>query len=282
MLEMNNNVVMEDEFFSSSDDDMYNHGGISIMEEFSDDDESSFSDDFNILQNHDDDNRTTTTIHDRIKKKVYRDMMMVNKITPDKRDGTYNINRVTGRNVDLFAEKTHRGTLSVPHLSSKSIDQLMSIRNEQPYEVSGSIHFDPLGTNQIVKITKNTDGQDHSVEMEDNCVNCYHTHPDHPTYLSPPSGTDMIHAYALGGLHWVLAREGIYVYWKGKYAPLAEKYQNITDERSPVDDELRDLVIAESKLRDLLKYTRAALHLLGVHVLFIPWNRLTTNVITKL
>ena len=114
-----------------------------MVEEFSE--EESFSDDSYVLidgkvpENNNNNNTTTTSIHDRIKGKVYRDMMMVNKISQNKEDGTYDINRVTGRNTDLFAEKTHRGSLSVPRLTQKSIDQLMAIRDQQPYEGSGSI-----------------------------------------------------------------------------------------------------------------------------------------------
>jgi proteasome lid subunit RPN8/RPN11 len=206
--------------------------------------------------------------------RIQREMMMDSSIEPVQNSGKvlydfkYIINDKT---FDKSSNQTHKlsTTSFVPRLNRSAITTLKHVRDQQPHEVSGSIYFD--GSGNISKISKNN-GEDHSVEMEDNCVNCYHTHPNHPIYLSPPSGTDMVHAYALGGLHWALANEGIYVYWKSRHSDVSEEYKNITDERSPYDALLRDLVVVESPTRDLLKYTRAALYLLGITVVFIPWE----------
>jgi len=129
--------------------------------------------------------------------RIQREMMMDSFIEPvQHKSGNvlYDFKHIINdKTLDNYSSQTHKlsSTSFVPRLNRSAITTLKHVRDQQPHEVSGSIYFDRSGN--ISKISKN-DGEDHSVEMEDNCVNCYHTHPSHPIYLSPPSGTDMVHA----------------------------------------------------------------------------------------
>jgi len=149
----------------------------------------------------------------------------------------------------------------------ETIERLKKIRQSYKNEIAGNIILNKKGL--IDKISVNV-GKQHSSTLENTCIICYHTHPDH-VFSSPPSSTDLIQSYKKKTIHVVLAREGIYVYKLMRETPKGKELLKNKNKCDMFNDTLRNIVVGDSK-EGVKKYMKTVYDSLGIKILYFPWS----------
>lgn len=136
-------------------------------------------------------------------------------------------------------------------ISPEQLRALKKMRDSVKVEISGALDFDPgTGALQQWRVQNNGSHRD-KVSIPDDCLVCFHTHPDNQwKYPSPPSGSDLVIAATRDTVQFVMGAEGIWVFAyrpKGGSNPVTDRFLlDPLETPATLDAFMTDLMISNS------------------------------------